>query len=54
MSIGALYLASLSALVVSAYRGPVDDRDEAVVLVGLCGSLLLGGAVFLLLSRVLA
>ncbi len=54
MTYGALYLASLSALVATAYRGPAPDRDEAIVLVGLCGCLLVVGACLLVLGGALA
>lgn len=54
MSYGAVYLAALSALVAMCHRGPATDRDEALVLVALCGAMLAAGAALLCLSRVLA
>lgn len=54
MTYGALYLASLSALLAQVGHSPDADRDEAVVLVGLCGCLLLVGAALLLIAQVSA
>lgn len=54
MTYGALYLASLSALLAQLGHSPDADRDEAVVLAILCGCLLLVGACLMFIARVSA
>ncbi len=54
MTYGALYLASLSALLAQIGHSPDAERDEAVVLAILCGCLLLVGAALLLIAQVSA